>query len=253
MLRFGFYCLLTLITGNTLAATMLEIKSDEGLTKVYKDGSRSRMESGDGYMVIDSKAETLFVVMPNERRAIDMSSALKTPVEGASKPVSINFNKKNAGPRIAGYKTIQYDYISDGKHCGSLFASADALDDTGLGDTFKMMERMAAKADALMMAFNSNPDPCERADNQFARYLKKIGMPMRIQSANGKLVSEIVRIEKNAKLPPNAFTVPAGYQVQDAGQLMQQMPNMQEMLQQTPQAGQLPPEALERLRRMQQR
>ncbi len=252
MLRFGFCCLLALIAGNTLAATMLEIRSDEGLTKVYKDGSRSRMESGDGYMVIDSKAETLFVVMPNERRAIDLSSALKTPARGSSKPVSINFRKKSAGPRIAGYKTLQYDYIADGKHCGSLFASADALDDTGLEDTFEMMERMAAKADALMIAFNSNPDPCERADSQFARYLRKIGIPMRVQSSNGKLVSEIVRIEKNAKLPPNAFVVPAGYQVQDAGQMMQQMPNMQEMMQQMPQGGQLPPEALERLRRMQQ-
>ena len=78
-------------------------------------------------------------------------------------------------------------------------------------------------------------------------------MPMRVQSANGKLVSEIVRIEKNAKLPPNAFTVPAGYQVEDAGQLMQQMPDMQEMMQQMPQGGQLPPEAVERLRKMQQR
>lgn len=248
MLRLGFCCLLTLIASNTLAATMLEIRSDEGVTKVYKDGSHSRMESGDSYMVIDSSAETLFVVMPNERRAIDMSNALKTTASGNSEPVSINFKKKNAGPRIAGYRTLKYDYIADGKHCGSLFASADALEDTGLGDTFEMMQRMAAKADALMVAFTSNPDPCKRADNQFARYLKKIGIPMRIQSGNGKLVSEIVRIEKNAKLPPNAFSVPAGYQVQDAGKMMQRMPDMQEMM---PQGGRLPPEALERLQRMQ--
>ncbi len=243
MLRFCFCCLLALITGNALAAAMLEIRTDEGLTKVYKDGSKSRMESSDGYMIIDAKAETLFVVMPAERRAIDLSSTLDMPARGNSKPVSIEFKKKNAGPRIAGYKTLEYDYTADGKHCGSVFSSTDALDDTGLEDTFEMMERMATKADALMVAFKSNPDPCDRADSQFGRYLKTIGIPMRLKSRSGKLVSEIVRIEKNAKLPPNAFVVPAGYQVQDAGRMTQQMP----------QGGQLPPEALERLRRMQQR
>ena len=247
MLRFCFSCLLILIAGNTFAATMLEIKSDEGLAKVYKEDSRSRMESGDGYMIIDSKAQTLFVVMPDERRAIDISSALKTPASGSSKPVSIDFKEGNAGPRIAGYKTVQYDYIADGKRCGNVLASTEALDDTGLEDTFEIMERMAAKADALMVAFNNNTDPCERAGSQFARYLKKIGIPMRVQAANGKLISEIVRIEKNAKLPPNAFVVPAGYQVQDAGQLMRQIPNMQKIMEQ------MPPEALERLQQMQQR
>jgi hypothetical protein len=247
MLRIGICCLLALVAGNTVAATMLEIKSAEGLTKVYKDGSRSRMESGDSYMVIDSKAGTLYVVMPRERRAIDMSTALKTPASSSGKPVSIDFKKKSAGPRIAGYKTLNYDYIAEGKHCGSLLASADALEDAGVEDTFEMMERMASRADALMAAFSNNPDPCERADIQFARHLKKIGIPMRVKSANGKLVSEIVRIEKNAKLPPNAFTVPTGYQMQDAGQMMQQIPNMQKMMEQ------MPPEALERLQRMQQR
>ena len=243
MLRFCFCCLLALISGNTLAAAMLEIRTDEGLSRVYKDGSKSRMESSNGYMIIDAKAETLFVVVPAERRAIDLSSTLAMPARGNSKPVNINFRKKNAGPRIAGYRTLEYDYTADGKHCGSVFASIDALGDTGLEDTFEMMERMATKADALMVALNNNPDPCERADSQFGRYLKKIGIPMRIKSRSGKLVSEIVRIEKNAKLPPNAFVVPAEYEVQDAGRMMQQVP----------QGGQLPPEALERLQRMQQR
>jgi hypothetical protein len=247
MIRFCLYCLLALFAGNASAATMLEIKSDEGKTRVYKDGSHSRMESGDGYMIIDSKAETLFVVMPGERRAIDMSSALKTQASSSGKPVDIDFRKQNAGPRIAGYKTHKYDYIADGEHCGSLFASADALNDTGLEDTFEMMERMAARADAMLAAFSNDRDPCERADSQFARYLKEIGIPMRIQAANGKLVSEIIRIEKNARLPPNAFVVPAGYQVQDAGQMMRQMPDMQKIMEQ------MPPEALERLQQMQQR
>jgi hypothetical protein len=43
-----------------------------------------------------------------------------------------------------------------------------------------------------------------------------------------------VRIEKNARLPPDAFTVPADYQVQQTGQLLQQLPNLKEMMQNLP-------------------
>ena len=145
---------------------------------------------------------------------------------------------------------MRYSYSADGHQCGTILASKQALDDTGLDKAFETMERMASRADAMMMAFNKNTDPCQRADTQFSGHVKKIGVPMRITSGKGQLISEITRIEKNAKLPPNAFTVPAGYQVQDTGQMMQ---DAQKMLQQMQQSGQISPEAMQQLRQMQQR
>lgn len=246
-----FYALIA-SAGHALSATLIEVKTDAGMTKIYTDGSRSRIDSGkDGYMIVDNNAQTLFVVMPAERRVMDMSQVLRTPTStGSNKPVKIAFNKSGSGPRIAGYPTVRYSYSADGHQCGTILASKQALEDTGLDDAFKTMEKMASRADAMMMTFNKNTDPCQRADTQFSGHVKNIGVPMRVTSAKGQLISEITRIDKKAKLPPNAFTIPAGYQVHDTGQMMQ---NAQKMMQQMQQSGQISPEALQQLRQMQQR
>jgi len=216
------------------AATLIEVKTPEGQTKIFRDGARSRMTNSDGsYVIMDSKAQTMFVVMPKERQVMDMSQMLKAPASGPGKnPPAIQFKKQGSGQRIAGYKTVRYQYSANGKTCGSVLASKQALKDTGLQQAFDLMERMSSHADALMQAFNSNVDPCQRADTHFSEHAQGIGIPMRITSGGGKLVSEILRIEKKAKLPPNAFTIPAGYQRQDVGGMMQQMPNMQDIMQQ---------------------
>lgn len=252
MYRLLLSTLLLLSSSLTAAATLVEVKSSEGQTRIYTDGQRARMETGkDGYMIVDNKAQSLFVVMPNEQRVMDMSQALQGPGPGASAaPIDIRFDKQGSGPRIAGYPTTRYNYSANGQSCGTLLASRQALEDTGLDSAFEMMERMASRADAMRMAFNSNTPPCERAGTQFSTHVRKIGVPMRITAGNGQLVSEITRIDQNAKLPPNAFTVPAGYQVQDTGQMMR---DAQQMMQQMQQSGQLPPGAMEQLRRMQQR
>jgi hypothetical protein len=111
-------------------------------------------------------------------------------------------------------------------------ASEQALKDSGLHETFEIMQRMAARADAMMMAFTPDIDPCQRAGTRFSEYAQSIGVPLRITAGDGQLVSEVVRIEKDARLPPNAFAVPAGYQMQNTGQMMRQVPNLQDMMQQ---------------------
>ena len=85
---------------------------------------------------------------------------------------------------------------------------------------------------AKAIAFNSKADPCQRAGAQLSEYAAAIGAPMRITATNGQLISEIVRIDKNASLPPNAFAIPAGYQVVNTGQMLRQLPNLQDMMQQ---------------------
>jgi hypothetical protein len=82
------------------------------------------------------------------------------------------------------------------------------------------------------MAFSPNIDPCQRAATRFSDHAEDIGVPLRVTTGDGQLVSEVVRIEKNARLPPNAFAIPAGYQMQNTGQMMRQVPNLQDMMQQ---------------------
>lgn len=230
----NFLTALALVTFNCQAATLIEVKTPEGQTKVYRDGARSRMDTGDGgYMLVDSQAETMFVVMPEKRQVLDMSSMLKNaPPAGTGKPVKVAFKKEGSGPRIAGYPTTQYRYSADGKACGLVMASEQALKDSGLQEAFAVMQRMAARADAMMMAFSPGIDPCQRAGTRFSEHAQGIGAPLRITTDKGQLVSEVVRIEKNAKLPPNAFAIPAGYQMQNTGQMMRQVPNLQDIMQQ---------------------
>jgi hypothetical protein len=241
------------------AAVLVEIKAADGVTSIYRDGPQIRMEMADnpGYMVVNTDKQTMHVVMPEERRVMDMSDTLRNaPANAPASQVSVKFDKQGSGPQIAGYKTTRYSYSAGGKNCGTVFTSPDAMEDAGLHDMFDMMERMAAQAQAMAAAFNQNMGPCEQADQKLSEKIVKIGAPLRMLDANGKSVSEVIKIDKKAKLPANAFVIPAGYQVHNTGQMMQevqrQMPDMQKMMEQMQQSGELPPEALEQMKKMQQ-
>lgn len=222
---------LALVASGSQAATLIEVKSSQGQSQLWREGSLSRMDTGDGgYVVVDSKAETMLVVVPKQRRVMDMSDLLRAPGPAGGNGIKVAFSKQGGGPRIAGYATTRYSYTANGKDCGSVLASPQAMKDSGLQDTLDMMQRMASRADALMSAF-SQADSCQRAGAQLSEYAGKIGAPMRITAPNGELVSEIVRIDKKAKLPPGAFDIPQGYQVVNTGQMLRQLPNLQEMMQ----------------------
>lgn len=224
---------LALVAFNCQAATLIEVKSPQGQSKVWRDGSMSRMDTGDGgYVVVDSKAETMLVVMPKQRRVMDMSDLLKGSGPAGGNGIKVAFSKQGSGPAVAGYATTLYSYSADGKACGNVLASPKAMQDSGLQDALDMMQRMATRADALVSAFSSGSDPCQRAGTQLSEHAGRIGAPMRITSPDGRLVSEIVRIDKHASLPPGAFDIPEGYQVVNTGQMMRQLPNLQNLMQQ---------------------
>lgn len=222
------------------AATLVEIRSGGETTKIYQEGAMSRLEMpGDrGYMVIDSARQTLQMVIPAQHMVMDMSDTLKN-APGAGSEVKIEIDKQGSGPKIAGYKTTRYRYSANKKSCGTLFTSRDAMDDAGLSEVFEMMERMSAQTDAMMSAFNSNADPCQRSSSKLTRRLKAIGVPMRVLDAKGTVLSEVINIDRKAKLPANAFTIPADYKVQNTHKMMQgvqqqmqNMPDMKKMMEQ---------------------
>jgi len=224
------------------AATLVEIKSGGELTKIYQDGPMSRLEMPGkrGYMVIDSAQRTMHMVIPAQRMVMDMSDTLKNaPGSDTDSGVKTDIRKQGIGPRIAGYKTTRYSYSASGKSCGALFTSQDAMKDTGMSEVFEMMERMSAQADALMSAFNQSVDPCQRSSSKLTRRLKDIGVPLRVLDAKGTVLSEVMSIDRKARLPANAFAIPPDYKVQnthkmmqDARKQMQNMPDMQKMMEQ---------------------
>jgi hypothetical protein len=229
-----------LALGSAQAATLVEVKHAEGLSRIYHEGPAARMEMpGErGFVLIDTSKQTLFVVMSEQRMALDMSDTLKSDAPGTGSPIDASFNKEGGGPTIAGYRTYRYSYSVQGTRCGTVFASKEALDHAGMQDLFAMMDRMAGQAEAVMRTFTTSSDPCQQADHRLGEKVQSVGAPMRVLDPRGTLVSEITRIDRNASLPPNAFSIPPGYRVQNASQMLQLLPGVQQLMQQIQQQAQ---------------
>lgn len=252
MLRQLVFAILTVTAGTLQAAALVEMKTQEGMTRIYSEGTQARMDVGNGsYMLIDSKASTLFVIMPDKQRAMDMSHLLNNPPARTREDITdLNLEKQGNGPRVAGYSTERYRYTAGGKSCGDLLSSREALDDSGLQQAFDTLQRLSAHADAIMQQFARRDDPCQQVGNSFATRIREVGIPMRVTLADGTLLSEIVRLETNASLPANAFDVPAGYTRINAGAMVDQA---QRQLRRLQESGQIPPHLLEQIRELQRR
>lgn len=215
------------------AATFVEMKDPAGVTRIWTEGSKTRMDmSGDrGFMLVDSQQQTLYVVLPSRKTIMDISSTLRQAPESAGKPAS--YKKEGDGPDVAGYPTTRYSFSADGKHCGMVLASSEARDDAGLDTLFRTMDRMAAHAQSLATPFmNAAEDPCVQAEMQISGTIDKIGVPLQVSDANGKVASEVVKIDPDAKLPPGAFELPKDYEVQNTAMMMERAREMQKMMQQ---------------------
>lgn len=244
------------------SAVMIEMKDSQGMSRIYADGARGHMEmsGGNEYMVINGNDNTYYMVSPDEKSVMDMSGFMQNaPASGPKGSVKTELNRKGKGPEIAGYSTIEYDMLANGKHCGVIFGSRDALDE--VNEFAEVFSKMAARGSEMASQFGMPQDPCVAAAAESPEMLKKTGLPMRSLDENGVLQNEVVRIDTHAKLPENAFRIPPDYQRQDMAQMqreaqeqMQQyMPQMEQMMKQMQQSGELPPGAMEQMEQMMQR
>lgn len=264
---FAVAVLVLLIPGFSInAATMVEIDSEDGNSRIYTEGHKGRMEISGGekmpdskvFVIVDTKKDNVFVVMPESQTVIDMSNSLKDSViktdDQSNKTV---FKQVGAGPKIAGYKTIKFDYSTNGNHCGSIFVSKNALVDSGLRHMLGVLRKMATRANSFEQNVMTNSDPCEAADALLTAKIVKIGMPLRVLDADGTLKRLVTKIDKNAKLPPDAFKIPENYKIMKTGQMMQtaqdriqeNTPQFNNIMDQMQKSGNLPPDALEQLKR----
>jgi len=208
------------------AASLTEIKANGHLAKLYVDGSKGRMETGDaGYILVDSRKHKLYMVVPKQGQAVDMSSYLK---KAAARPgAKTSFKPAGNGPTIAGYTTKRYDFKVGGQPCGSVYASKKALSDSGAKVLVQAMERIAAQARERM---GDGGGTCGRGRDNVVKVIASIGMPMRITNKQGGVDSEVVKIAGNASLPAGAFDLPAGIKVRDGAQIESMLKQAQESL-----------------------
>lgn len=242
-----FSCLLisSFIAHSLNAAVLIKTKdSQHKLSTIYIDGDKARIEmpNNEGYIVMDLATNTMNAVIHKQRTILNMSEFLQdSNKQSAPKKYVDTYTKTmGLGPTIVGYETEEHALYANDKYCSSLFVSVEAMRDMGVkrfAHAFSRLEKnMDAKISA-MTGMNSDAftDPCDEAERKASLRLREIGFPLKSTDQSKRLISVVTKIDKKARLPKNAFMVPADYTVTDTSKMMndamqKMQPQMKEMM-----------------------
>lgn len=270
---FRFVSVITLtffISQSALAATIIKlVEKDGNNSTIMTDGKKARIDMGTDkeYMIIDYKKNTMVSVLAERKQVLDMSGDMPAMGGGAAPALKITFVPDGKGPVIAGYATKKYILNANGKSCGIVFGSLDAMDQPGIKQLLDAMKAFTEKQSAAMGGYVNMVDDCTRANMSFVSKSDQIGVPMLTKDQHGIKDSEIVSIKTDATLPADTFTIPADYQVISMAdqmkisqqemakareQMQQQMPQMEEMMKQMQQSGEFSAEELKRMQHLQE-
>lgn len=240
---------------SSFAASMIESRDGQGnISQIFIEGDKARIElpRENAYIVMDVRNRTMHVVLHNERTVMDMSDLFQNSGStggGQSQGAYVDTYTKTRGlgPRIAGYETEEYEIYANNNYCGSLFVSVVAMNEIGLRKFARAFQEMTDQVEKNItgmtgMQMNQYMDPCDQANEKLSDQLQDIGFPLKAIDARRRLETLVTRIERNTRLPSNAFVIPAAYQktnpakmMKDAMQQMKQMqPHMQEMMRNMP-------------------
>ncbi len=229
-----------LITGNLNAAVLIQTQNaHREITSIYIEGNKARIEMPrhKGYVVMDVAQKIMNVVIHEQHAIYDMSEYLQNNQAHAAPARYVDTYTKTMGlgPNIAGYETEEYALYANDSYCGSLYVSVNAIRDMGIDkfvDVFANMERnLKAKMAAITgMNMDMTLQPCEEAERKAILRVRNMGFPLKSIDQNKRLDSVVIKINKNARLPQNAFGIPANYKMTNPTQMMNsQMKQMQKM------------------------
>jgi len=254
------------------ADTQITIKDMRGgISDIVSDGKNARMnEQGESrYSVAKYKSSEFFHVDPDRKEvmSMDMNAMPESTVAaGTASQVVVKLNKKGKGPKVAGYKTKEFELTANEQYCGTIFGSKKLLKKKGVSELFEFLNQMRQQTMKMTGAFRGTIDICEQAMQDVSLSFKKTGAPMRMLDANGNVESEVIKVKTGEKIDPAYYDYPADYKVvsvadqmnaasQQSQQMMEQMgqnmPNMEELMKQIQsQGGQMPPELIEQIQKM---
>ena len=254
-----------------LAGTIIEMKSDDGHSKILTDGRQVRLGTpGGDYVIIDSIRKVVNAVSPSQQTVMLLDTK-KMAAGNKGVDVRTAINDLGAGVQIAGYATRKFAFSANGKPCGVIFGSKEVYRKEGIKELFQAMETMMKNQQAILGGLAGMIDDCALADMQVSKYVNDIGLPMRTER-NGRVEMEITSIQYGVSLPAGTFIIPPSYKVISMqeqmkalpkdmapmkqpgkhNQSMQMPPQFHEAMQQMQQSGQMTPEMIEQIRRAQE-
>lgn len=259
-----------LLSSPLLAGTIVEVQGKGEMMSMLTDGQQARINmSADEYVIVNYKNHSVKVVSPQKQEVMLLD--VNEMATGNSSP-GVKTAIKNMGPAqaIAGYRTQKYAYSANGRSCGVIYGSKDAYHAKGIKALLGAIKIIMDKQLAELGGLAGLVDDCVLADMKIGDHVNSVGVPMRTEK-NGRVDTEIKKINIDIALPADTFVIPASYKTvmkkdqmtpvaKDRVKVQQQTQqhNYQKQPPQMPQmkqmryTGQLTPEMMERMRRSQQ-
>ena len=212
---------------------------------LVSNGSKVRIDNRQmpGYGIIDTERGEY--VMVDTKRNEAYSTSLRNDGEAADvKPVSLSVKDKGGGQKIAGYLTRKYKFSADGEHCGTIYASSKLLKNDQVRGIFEAFRAMQQSARHMTAGLAGMLTPCQRANLQLADKMDSIGIPLRVLGADGSVMSEVLSVDTDVRVADARYEIPAGInrvsmdqQMQQSAEAMQNMPDMNQLMEQMQQSG----------------
>ena len=236
------------ITQTVSAAVLIQSQdAQKQITNIYIEHYRARisMPKNEGFIVMDMKKKSMKAVMHEQKMVMDMSEFIQdtNSKTKADSRVKSQIKKIGSGPKIAGYKTQGYVIYGNNKNCGTFYVSANAMSDLGIEKFAVALSNLDKNMQEKMSTITGMPtahvlSTCDEAERQVSIKFKQIGFPLKTLNKNKQLESIVIKLDKNARLPKNAFTIPANYKVTSPAKMMNEamqkmkkmQPKMQEMM-----------------------
>ena len=259
--------MLSFLASNVFSATIVDMQDQNGgKSQFFSEGSMGRLNTADGqsFILVDYKNEDVKYVLPQQKQVIDMTKQLALVDSTSQGPRSgaLTLENQGEGPTIAGYETTQYDLRLNDQDCGTVFTSKKALEDSGLEQLFNVMRKLALQQAQALAAVSSQLPPCQLGKLNSMEQVLAAGVPMRTQDETGRIESEVLKVERDASLPPDIFNFPAEYKVIDSlaemkkakqqaqAEMKKKLPELEKKLAELQKSGKMRPEELERMKKM---
>ena len=237
-----------LLCSSAMADIQMSVSDGDGVNSIFSsNGQKTRIEGGNmpGYVIIDSASGELFVVDPNRGQILTTRMSGNAADDAA---VEISLNDKGGGRKIAGYLTRKYELTANGKSCGFIYASQELLQNPGVQAVFEAMRGLQGLSRKMTGGLGNLLTDCQRAGMQLADVAQSSGAPLRVVDAKGKLVSEVRSVDTERKFDGNHYQLPTGMPIVDmteqlgqatkqTEQMMEDMPDMDELMKQIQQNG----------------
>jgi hypothetical protein len=236
----GIAC--TTMTPTSWAGTVIERRDTQGNTqKIFLDENKARIDSSDPnrYTLMNLQEKKAYMVDSKEKRmvALDFMGSPpplppNMPKPPAQPPVKAELVKKGEGPKIAGYPTVNYQVLANGKECSENYLSPEATKIAYVQDFITAIYKMSDSRKPKGMPEH----PCQQAKDDLEAKSMELGVPMKSMVKGGqqgekdgpqkkeeKVRHEILSIKTDVKIPEDTFTLPKDYKVISEQELIKMM------------------------------